>query len=91
MKNKGLDGRILGQIIRDLRLERKAKDKTWTIAYLAEQAEMDEDHLGHIERGNKKEPQFVTIGRLAKALDISLDDIWEQYEQEFKKYYPDDE
>ena len=41
----------------------------WTQAQLAEEAEITSDEVSRIERGTR-EPRFVTIERLAEALEV---------------------
>ena len=41
----------------------------WTQAQLAEEAEITSDEVSRIERG-AREPRFVTIERLAEALEV---------------------
>ncbi len=82
MKEIETDGQILGRILGGIRRNKKSKDKKWTIAYVAEQAELDENFVEKFLREGKKEPQFVTIAKLAEALELSIDDLWEEYKKE---------
>ncbi|WP_421381784.1 helix-turn-helix domain-containing protein [Bacillus salacetis] len=91
MKKEERDGEILGRLLRKKRLERKALDPKWTISYLAEQAKLEEKYVGRLLRGQKVEPQYVTIGKLADALGMSQDYLWEQYLKEKARLHEEEE
>jgi transcriptional regulator with XRE-family HTH domain len=84
------DGHILGRLLGKIRLEKKADNSKWTIAYLAEQAKLEEKYVGRLLRGEKVEPQFVTIGKLADALEMNLDDLWKQFLKEKAQFHEDE-
>jgi transcriptional regulator with XRE-family HTH domain len=90
LKKEERDGQIIGRLLRKKRLEKKADDPKWTIAYLAEQAKLEEKYVGRLLRGEKVEPQYVTIGKLADALELSMDDLWEQFLKEKAKFHEED-
>lgn len=83
--NKLSDGKIIGNLFRKYRKEKQEVDSKWTQEYVADQANLDRVHYGKFERGIKKEPQFVTILKLARALDVSLDKIGDDYVKEKSK------
>ncbi|MGD6969231.1 helix-turn-helix domain-containing protein [Rossellomorea vietnamensis] len=62
-------------------------DSKWTIFYVAEQAKLEEKYVGRLLRGKKVEPQFVTIAKLADALEMSLDELWKQFLKEKAQFH----
>ncbi|WP_194842058.1 helix-turn-helix transcriptional regulator [Gracilibacillus salitolerans] len=81
-----IDGVLLGYCIRQFRENLKAKDPKWTQEYVGRKAEIDERHYGKIERGKYPQTSFITIGKIAKALNCSLDNLFENYEKELIAY-----
>ncbi|MEQ6376562.1 helix-turn-helix transcriptional regulator [Bacillaceae bacterium S4-13-58] len=90
MEDKSI-GIIIGRIIRKKRKDYQKKDKKWTQEYVAEQADVDYPHYGKFERGKIEQPQFLTIAKLADVLNMSLDEIWEEYEIEKQKYLEEED
>ena len=84
------DGQIIGRILGRIRQEKKAQDPKWTLFYVAEQAKLEEKYVGRLLRGEKAEPQFVTIGKLADALEINLDELWKQFLREKDHFHEED-
>lgn len=64
-----MDYKELGQRIRNKRIE-----KGWKIATLAERADLSDDYVGKIERGNGI-ASLETIIKIANALNIGLDSL----------------
>lgn len=89
MRERGLDGRIIGRILRRKRLEKKAKDNKWTIEYLGAEANLDHKHIQKLETGLKKAPQFITIAKIARALNYSTEELIDEYYEELEKLSPD--
>ncbi len=52
-------------------VRRYRRQKNWTQEDLAFEARIDLTYLGGIERG-KRNPSLLVIGRIAKALSVSL-------------------
>ncbi len=52
-------------------VRRYRRQKNWTQEVLAFEARIDLTYLGGIERG-KRNPSLLVIGRIAKALSVSL-------------------
>lgn len=69
---------IIGDNIRHYRIQ-----KGMTIEKLAYHAKIDEKNLGRIERG-EQEPYFITLYKVAKVLDVSIDALSEQLEHFIK-------
>ena len=51
------------------------KEKNWTIRKLAEKADLSEDTLGPFLGGKSKDCNLSTLIKLAKALDVTLDEL----------------
>ncbi|WP_163583226.1 helix-turn-helix domain-containing protein [Gracilibacillus saliphilus] len=81
-----IEGLILGYCIRQFRENLKAKHPKWTQEYVGRKADIDEIHYGKIERGKYLQTSFLTIGKIAKALNCSLDTLYENYEKELIAY-----
>lgn len=62
--------KILGDKIREIR-----KNKNLSQEHVAYIASISPTHLGQIERGNKK-PTIETVNKIAKALDVTLIDLF---------------
>ncbi len=62
--------KLLGEKIRDIR-----KGKNLSQEHVAYIASLSPAHLGQIERGNKK-PTVETINKIAKALDVTIIDLF---------------
>jgi transcriptional regulator with XRE-family HTH domain len=60
----------LGEVIRTYR-----KRKGWTQGQLAIHADLNPEHIGMIERGQRQNPSIETVAALALALDASVDAI----------------
>ena len=58
---------MMGSRIRLMRIQRKIKQKD-----LAQRVGIKSSHLSDIERG-KKNPSYVTLGKISEELDASLD------------------
>lgn len=57
-------GVAIGRVIR-----KKRKERGWTIATLAEKVDMDSNHLGKLERGDRF-PSGITFIQLLIALEV---------------------
>ncbi|MCT2537049.1 helix-turn-helix domain-containing protein [Aquibacillus koreensis] len=86
MTDRKRNGQIFGEIIREIREGKKTLHKKWTINYVAEQAKVQSNYLGKLERGEKGESYMTTIGRIAMVLEVSLDEIWKRYEEKIEKH-----
>lgn len=53
------------------------REKKWTVRILAEKAEMSEDTLGTILNGKGKDCTMSSVIKIAKALNVSLDELVE--------------
>lgn len=71
--------KIIGESVRTRRTEKKL-----TLEKLASMTNLDDKHLGRLERGEKL-PNAKTFLTLQIALDISSDDIIPKYEKELEK------
>ena len=60
----------IGQNIRKIR-----KLKKWPMEALAEKAGVSMMCVWRVETGRTENPQFETIERIAKALDVSIDSL----------------
>ncbi|TKA08486.1 DUF488 family protein, N3 subclade [Actinacidiphila oryziradicis] len=67
--------RVLAQRVRTLR-----EARGWTRAQLAKEAGIHARTLVRVESEGAIQPGFFTIGALAEALDVSLDDLFRQSE-----------
>ncbi len=81
-----IEGKILGYCIRQFRENLKAEDPKWTQEYVGRLAGIDERHYGKIERGKYPQTSFLTIAKITKALNCSLDTLFENYERELLAY-----
>jgi transcriptional regulator with XRE-family HTH domain len=66
---------LLGRKIREVRLERALTQER-----LAELCEMHHNHISSVERGITN-PTFMALLRIARALDVSLNDLFEDFTQ----------
>jgi len=71
--------KLLGQQIRRARQERKI-----TIEALAEKVGMSTNHIGDIERGNKR-PLTHTYNKLCEALNLDAQKVFNQVKLERQK------
>lgn len=69
MNNSNIS-KLLGDKIRDIR-----KSKNLSQEHIAFLASLSPAHFGQIERGNKK-PTIETINKIAKALDVTIIDLF---------------
>ncbi len=69
------EGELLGKVGAGIRAWRKKAGLT--MSQLAELADIDVGFLGYVETG-KKAPSIVTAAKLAKALDLSLADLFRE-------------
>lgn len=67
------DGKALGRRIRALRLSRGR-----TQQILADQAELTRESVSAIENG-RFDPTFSTLSRLARALDLKLEELFKGF------------
>lgn len=63
-------------------LRKRRKEFKWTYARLADETNLDEDHIGKIERG-VKEPFTSTLFKLAIALDLDVNQVFKDIQQEY--------
>jgi transcriptional regulator with XRE-family HTH domain len=70
---------IRAVLAKNIRLFRGHRD--WSQADLAEHADLSVTFVSSIERGNKW-PHPETLSRIAKALDIEVDELFKQGETE---------
>lgn len=56
-------------------LKKLRKKKGWTREKLAREADVSYHTIIKIERGDIKGPRLGTLIKLAKALDVSIDDL----------------
>jgi transcriptional regulator with XRE-family HTH domain len=66
---------LLGRKIREVRLRRGLTQER-----LAELCEMHHNHISSVERGITN-PTFVALLRIARALDVSITDLLEDFTQ----------
>jgi XRE family transcriptional regulator of biofilm formation len=71
------DPQTFGKCVTKMRLRRKL-----SLEELAKKAGLSYQSLWRIEHGRHKEPGMYTAGRLAKALDCSLDRLIGLYEDD---------
>ncbi len=57
-------------------VKRRREERGWTQEELAERAGIHRTYLSDIERGGRN-PSLINIGRLAKALKVSLPALFE--------------
>ena len=57
-----------------MRIREKRKEKGWKITELAEKAELGDDYLGKIERGQGI-ASLATLVNIANALNVGLDSL----------------
>lgn len=72
--------KIIGKSIRCKRTEKKL-----TLTKLASMTDLDDKHLGRLERGEKL-PNAKTLIKLQIALNFSFDDLIQTYMKEIKKH-----
>lgn len=70
MNDKSLDHQILGRNIKKLRDLNKISQEN-----LAHQADVKYSNLLKIENGVIKRPSVYTVAKLAKALDVTVEDL----------------
>lgn len=73
MDKEQLFTQILGKSIRQKRME-----KGLTIEQLADRAEIDPDHLGRLERGEKS-PRAFTLGKIQLVLNLNSDVFLQEF------------
>ena len=79
MDEKEVFGEEFGEVLRELRIKLGL-----TQADLAEILDMDEKHLGKIERG-KKTPKFARpLYNLFTKTDVSLDEMYTELQKRLK-------
>lgn len=66
---------VLDPALRAQRLRQAREAKGLNLGQVAERAGMDRSHLGKIEKGNRSQPSFETMARLAEVLGLSLEDF----------------
>ncbi|WP_405811319.1 DUF488 family protein [Streptomyces sp. NBC_01520] len=71
--NEHSSSRTLAQRVRGLREER-----SWTRERLAKEAGIQLRTLARLEGGGAIQPGFFTVGAIANALNVSLDDLFKQ-------------
>lgn len=76
-----LFSRILGK---HLRLQRNMKELT--LEKLAERTNIDDKHLGKIERGEKM-PSSYTLFKLYNGLDIKVDVLFHKIQKDMDDYH----
>ena len=54
----------------------------WSQEYLARQAGVSTANVRKLESGTSPATSFVTLGRLARALDLSLDSLFSHFPKE---------
>ena len=59
------------------RLARYRERKGWSKRQLGRIAKVPQSRISEIEAGKNKQPTAGTIRRLARALDISMEELWE--------------
>lgn len=64
----------IGRLIKGYR-----KAKHWSQEKLAEKADLNRSYLGEIERGVVS-PSLVTVEKIAQALEVSLSELFSEYE-----------
>jgi transcriptional regulator with XRE-family HTH domain len=65
------------------RVIRYRKRKGWSPKELSDAAQVPPSRISEIEAGKNKWPTAETIRRLARALDVSMEQLWggEEYEE----------
>ncbi|MFZ5965640.1 MAG: helix-turn-helix domain-containing protein [Bacillota bacterium] len=61
---------VNGKKIRELR-----KEKGYTSQDLAVRSNLSKSYIEELERGDKKNPSFSTVEKLADALNVLVDDL----------------
>lgn len=61
---------INGVKIRELR-----KEKGYTSMDLARKSQLSKSYIEELERGDKTNPSFTTVEKLADALNVMIDDL----------------
>uniref|UniRef100_UPI003F4946E0 helix-turn-helix domain-containing protein n=1 Tax=Niallia taxi TaxID=2499688 RepID=UPI003F4946E0 len=61
--------------LRDLRL-----GKGWTQFQLSQESGVPQPTISHIERGKRKNPGHLSILKLSKALNVKVEEFFEQEE-----------
>ena len=67
----------ISEILKNARLE-----KGFTIYRLSKITGLAESVINRIENNVIKQPGFITVARIAEALDLSLDEIYNAVKQE---------
>ncbi|SFK17532.1 DNA-binding transcriptional regulator, XRE-family HTH domain [Halobacillus dabanensis] len=60
----------IGEKIRMLRME-----KDFSVNEFAKKSGVSKSYISNIERGVQKNPSLIVMGKLAKTLDISLEEL----------------
>ncbi len=59
------------------KIREKRLEKSWSQLELAERSGVPQSSISQIERGSRKYPTYENIKKIAKALDIKLDELEE--------------
>lgn len=59
------------------KIREKRLEKSWSQLELAERSGVPQSSISQIERGNRKNPTYENIKKIAKALDIKLEELEE--------------
>ena len=59
------------------KIREKRLEKSWSQLELSERSGVPQSSISQIERGNRKNPTYENIKKIAKALDIKLEELEE--------------
>ena len=76
---------MVGARIKKLRLQKK-----YSITELSNKAGVSKSYLSYIERGIQENPSMLVLSRLAKTLDVSLEELMGQNNQDSDHQSPVD-
>jgi transcriptional regulator with XRE-family HTH domain len=61
-----------------IKIREKRLEKGWTQFELAEKSGVPQPTISQIERGDRKHPTYKNIMKIAKALEINIEDLSEK-------------
>ena len=62
-------------MVNGVRIRELRREKGYTSMDLANRSNLSKSYIEELERGDKKNPSFSTVEKLADALNVMIDDL----------------